>query len=178
MRKRWENHEYVVPVTADFEFLTDARQRFHGHRLDSLYHAWRCGELSEQELRVEFLRLWPERTIFFDTCLVRGHGRPYDLQAPKGQTTDKDNDHNPIHLSVNNSGKPKCGSVKVAHGATFRTRAKHSDGWSDPTGSLWLPKTIVGSLQPQQRKALFAKCFARVSRMAANLLSQEVFAFA
>jgi hypothetical protein len=37
-------------------------------------------------------------------------------------------------------------------------------GWSDPTfGSLWLPKAIVGSLQPRkQGEALLAKCFARV----------------
>src|SRR5437773_10758766 len=37
-------------------------------------------------------------------------------------------------------------------------------GWSDPVfGSLWLPKRLVGSLQPRkQGKALFAKCFARV----------------
>jgi hypothetical protein len=37
-------------------------------------------------------------------------------------------------------------------------------GWSDPTfGSLWLPKRIVGSLQPRkQGTALFPKCFARV----------------
>src|SRR5260370_37906123 len=37
-------------------------------------------------------------------------------------------------------------------------------GWSDPTfGSLWLPKRIVGSLQPRkQGNALFAKCFASV----------------
>ena len=37
-------------------------------------------------------------------------------------------------------------------------------GWSDPVfGSLWLPKRILGSLQPRkQGKALFAKCFARV----------------
>ncbi len=76
IRKKWENHEYVVPVTEDFEFLTGARQRFRGHWLDSLYHAWRCGELSELKLRVEFLRLWPERTVFFDTCLVRGHRCP------------------------------------------------------------------------------------------------------
>ena len=36
-------------------------------------------------------------------------------------------------------------------------------GWSDPVfGSLWLPKRIVGSLQPRiQGSALFAKCFAR-----------------
>jgi len=33
-------------------------------------------------------------------------------------------------------------------------------GWSDPTfGSLWLPKNIVGSLQPRKQKnPLFAKC--------------------
>src|SRR6266576_1914421 len=37
-------------------------------------------------------------------------------------------------------------------------------GWSDPTfGSLWLPKRIVGSLQPRkQGNPLFAKCFDRV----------------
>src|SRR6059058_5517430 len=37
-------------------------------------------------------------------------------------------------------------------------------GWSDPTfGSLWLPKRIVGSLQPgKQENPLFAKRFARV----------------
>jgi len=107
IRKKWENHEYVVPVTADFEFLTDARQRFHGHLLDSLYHAWRCGELSEQELRVEFLRLWPERTIFFDTCLVRGHGRPYDLRAREGERSVKDNEHHPVHRSVHPKGERK-----------------------------------------------------------------------
>jgi hypothetical protein len=70
IRKKWENHEYVVPVTTDFEFLTGARQRFHGPQMDRLYQAWRCGELSEHELRVEFLRLWPERPIFFDTCVI------------------------------------------------------------------------------------------------------------
>jgi hypothetical protein len=107
IRKKWKNHEYVVPVTADFEFLTDARQRFHGHRLDSLYHAWRCGEVSEQELRVEFLRLWPERTVSFDTCLVRGHGRPYDLRGKEGERSAKDNDHHPVHRSVHPSGERK-----------------------------------------------------------------------
>ena len=107
IRKKWENHEYVVPVTADFEFLTDARQRFHGHRLDSLYHAWGCGELSEQELRVEFLRLWPERTVFFDTFLVRGHGRPYDLRGKEGERYVKDLDHHPVHRSAHPSGERK-----------------------------------------------------------------------
>jgi hypothetical protein len=97
IRKKWENHEYVVPVTEDFEFLTDARQRFRGHRLDSLYHAWRCGEFSEQELRVEFLRLWPERTVSFDTYLVRTHRLPLDFERESGERCVKDNDHHPVH---------------------------------------------------------------------------------
>ena len=107
IRKKWENHEYVVPVTEDFEFLTDARQRFHGHQLDSLYHGWRCGELTEQELRVEFLRLWPERTIFFDTCVIRGYRRPYDLRRKEGERCVKDPDHHPVHGSVHPSGERK-----------------------------------------------------------------------
>jgi hypothetical protein len=107
IRKKWKNHEYVIPVTEDLEFLTDARQRFHGHRLDSLYHAWCCGGLSEQELRVEFLRLWPQRTVFFDTCLVRGHARPYDLRGKEGERYVKDPDHHRVHRSVHPSGERK-----------------------------------------------------------------------
>jgi hypothetical protein len=107
IRKKWENHEYIVPVTEDFEFLTDARQRFHGHRFDSLYHAWRCGEVNEQELRVEFLAQWPERTIFFDTCLVRGHRRPYDPRGKQGERSVKDANHHPVHGSVHPSGERK-----------------------------------------------------------------------
>jgi hypothetical protein len=107
IRKKWENHEYVVPVTEDFEFLTDARRRFRGHRLDSLYHAWRCGEFSEQELRVEFLRLWPERTVSFDTYLVRTHRLPLDFERESGERCVKDNDHHPVHRSVHPVGEWK-----------------------------------------------------------------------
>jgi hypothetical protein len=82
IRKKWDNHEYVVPVTEDFEFLTDARQRFQGPRFDSLYHAWRCSELSEQELRVELLRLWPGRTVLFETCLGE---RPWESVRSSGE---------------------------------------------------------------------------------------------
>jgi hypothetical protein len=107
IRKKWENHEYVVPVTADFEFLTDARQRFHGHRFEGLYNAWRSGELLERELRVEFSQLGPERTVFFETCLVRRHGRPYDLRGKEGERSVKDNDHHPVHRPVHPSGDRK-----------------------------------------------------------------------
>jgi hypothetical protein len=54
IRKKWENHEYVVPVTEDFEFLNEARRRFRGDRFESLYRAWFSGELKEQDLRLEF----------------------------------------------------------------------------------------------------------------------------
>jgi hypothetical protein len=37
IRKKWDNHEYVIPVTADLEFLNEARRRFHGERLETLY---------------------------------------------------------------------------------------------------------------------------------------------
>src|SRR5207237_6496185 len=30
IRKKWDNHEYVIPVTGDLEFLNEARRRFHG----------------------------------------------------------------------------------------------------------------------------------------------------
>ena len=28
IRRKWENHEYIIPVTEDLEFLKDARERF------------------------------------------------------------------------------------------------------------------------------------------------------
>jgi hypothetical protein len=79
IRKKWDNHEYVVPVTEDLEFLNIARQRFRGGSFDSLYHRWRSGEFGEQALRAECLRLRPERSVFFDSYLVRSHRRPVDL---------------------------------------------------------------------------------------------------
>jgi len=78
IRRRWEKHEYVVPVTADFEFLNDARRRFHGDRFEGLYQAWITGRTDERELRLEFSQLTPERTVFFDTYLVRNGRSPLD----------------------------------------------------------------------------------------------------
>ncbi len=107
IRKKWDNHEYLVPITEDFEFLTDARQLFHGYRFESLYHAWRSGELSEQELRIEFLQLMPGRSVFFNTYLVRSHRRPCDLQERGGERCVKDTDHHPVHRSVHPVGERK-----------------------------------------------------------------------
>lgn len=107
IRKKWENHEYVIPVTEDFVFLTDARQRFHGHRFDGLYHAWRSGEFSEQDLQREFLQLRPMRSVFFDTYVLRGHRSPFDLARKSGERCVKETDHHPVHSSVHPVGERK-----------------------------------------------------------------------
>src|SRR2546425_809592 len=104
IRKKWDNHEYVVPVTEDLELLNVARQRFHGNQFETLYHAWRSGELSKQELRVEFLRLRPARTVFFDKYLVRSHQSPFDFEGKSSGRCVKDTDHHPVHRSVHPVG--------------------------------------------------------------------------
>jgi hypothetical protein len=73
VRKRFENRQYIVPVTSDFEFLNDARRRFHGERFEGLYERWVSGVLSEGELRGEFSQMTPGRTVFFETVLVAQH---------------------------------------------------------------------------------------------------------
>jgi hypothetical protein len=84
IRRKWEKHEYVVPVTADFEFLNEARRRFHGERFESLYQGWIAGRIAERELRLEFSQLTPERTVFFDTYLVRNGRSPLDEKHRHG----------------------------------------------------------------------------------------------
>lgn len=83
VRRKWENHEYVVPVAADFEFLNEARRRFHGERFDRLYAAWIAGGISESQLRLEFSQLTPGRTVLFDTYLVRNGHSPIDERIRK-----------------------------------------------------------------------------------------------
>jgi hypothetical protein len=78
IRRKWEKHEYVVPVTTDFEFLNESRRRFHGQRCENLYQAWFAGRISEQELRLEFSPPTPQRTVLFDTYLVRNARSPLD----------------------------------------------------------------------------------------------------
>ena len=70
VRQRFEKRQYVVPVTEDFEFLNEAKCRFHGDRFERLYKAWISGTLSEPELRREFCQMEPHRTVFFETYLV------------------------------------------------------------------------------------------------------------
>ncbi len=78
VRRKWERHEYVVPITDDLEFLSDARRRFHGQRFEELYHSWETGGVDEQALRVEFAQLSPGRKVSFETYLVRNGRTPVD----------------------------------------------------------------------------------------------------
>jgi len=93
IRKRWDNHEYVIPVTVDLEFLNEARRRFHGDRFETLYRAWRFGELGDGDLRSEFFQLRPDRAVFFDTFLVNPHGSPLAAASANGDGCMKDTDH-------------------------------------------------------------------------------------
>src|SRR5277367_204462 len=93
IRKKWDNHEYVIPVTADLEFLNEARLRFHGERFEILYRTWRFGELGDRELRAEFSQLRPDRAVFFETFLVNPHGSPLAVASLNGDGCMKDTDH-------------------------------------------------------------------------------------
>ena len=73
VRQRFEKRQYVVPVTEDFEFLNEAKSRFHGDRFERLYNAWILGTLSEHDLRHEFCQSEPHRTVSFETYLVAQH---------------------------------------------------------------------------------------------------------
>jgi hypothetical protein len=84
IRRKWERHEYVVPVTADFEFLNEARRRFHGERFESLYRGWFAGRIAEPDLRLEVSQSTAERAIFFDTYLLRNGYSPLDEKRRHG----------------------------------------------------------------------------------------------
>jgi hypothetical protein len=72
IRKKWERHEYIIPVTEDLEFLRDAQERFRSSGIESLYQSWRRGAVGVRELRAKISQQRPERAIFFDTYLVMG----------------------------------------------------------------------------------------------------------
>ena len=107
IRKKWDNREYVVPVADDFEFLNEARRRFQGDRFETLYQAWRSGELDERNLRLEFSQLRPNRAVFFDTCLVNGHGSPLVVVTRNGDGCMKDTHHPARHGSRHPLGDAK-----------------------------------------------------------------------
>jgi len=108
IRKKWENHEYIIPVTGDLEFLRDRRERFHGSTLESLYQSWCKGGLAESELRGQISRQKPERAIFFETYLINGPCPSVQEFADEGDGCMKDTDHPSVHRLVHPAGEPKC----------------------------------------------------------------------
>ena len=93
IRRKWENHEYVVPVTADLVFLNEARRRFNGERFDGLYRAWSAGELNEDGVRTDLAPLTPDHMVFFGTYLVRNHRSPLAVVSRQGDGCMKDARH-------------------------------------------------------------------------------------
>jgi hypothetical protein len=108
IRKKWENHEYIILVTEDLEFLRDGRDRFRGNALDSLYQSWRMGGLNEYELRAEISLQKPERAIFFETYVMNGLGPSPSEFAEQGDRCMKDTDHPSLHRLVHPQGEPTC----------------------------------------------------------------------
>ena len=108
IRKKWENHEYIFPVTEDLEFLRDGRERFRGNAFESLYQSWRKGELAESELRVQISQQKPKRAIFFEAYLINGVGPSPSAFAEHGDSCMKDTDHPSVHHFVHPAGEPKC----------------------------------------------------------------------
>jgi hypothetical protein len=93
IRRKWENHEYIIPVTEDLEFLRDARQRFRNEKIERLFQSWRSGELRESELPVQISQRKAEPTIFFDTYLAPGGRSPSAGDAGHGDGCIKDTLH-------------------------------------------------------------------------------------
>ena len=65
------------------------------------------GEIRERDLRREFSQLTPDRTVFFDTYLVKGHWSPVSEDRNDGERCMKDTDHHPVHRSVHPDGERK-----------------------------------------------------------------------
>ena len=97
IRKKWDNREYIIPVTVDLEFLRDARERFQGEKIENLYKSWRSGQLGECELRAQISQQRPERAIFFDTYLVNARRPAFAGNAFQGDGCMNHTDHRVHH---------------------------------------------------------------------------------
>jgi hypothetical protein len=102
VRRKW-----VVPVADDFEFLNEARRRFHADRFEGLYRDWSTGTITEQELRLEFSELKPDRPVFFATFLVQGHSSPVPEIIRRSDGCVKDTRNPPRHRSRHPRGDAK-----------------------------------------------------------------------
>jgi len=100
IRRKWENHEHIIPVTEDLEFLSDARERFRAEKIDRLYELWCSGGLAEWKLRAQISQHRPERAVFFETYLIDGVGFSQAELFEQGDRCMKDTDHPSVHHFV------------------------------------------------------------------------------
>jgi hypothetical protein len=107
IRKKWDNHEYIIPVTTDLEFLRDAREHFQGEKIENLYRSWRSEGLNAPELRAQVSQQRPERAIFFDTYLVNTHRPLFASNARQGDGCMNPTDHPVRHGSRHSAGDAK-----------------------------------------------------------------------
>src|SRR5262249_29621665 len=155
IRRKWEDREYIVPVTSDLEFLSEAKRRFHGERFEGLYSAWHCGRLTEQVLRQEFCQRKPQHTVYLDTVYVSDHRSYLERHGNGGERPRKDAVHPYVHRSVHPAVN---GSVEEHWGCAPREeefgRGQNTGlGWNDPPFWAWRrPKRPVGSFQPSLGK--------------------------
>lgn len=152
IRRKWESHEYVVPVTQDFEFLNQARRRFHGDRFEALYQSWTAGAITEQQLRVEFSQSRSNRQIFFATFLVREHRSPVSEVIRDGDGYMKDTCNTSRNRSVTFQLTRSVAELRgCAWRGIFFGRGQNSRlSWSDPPS----PRKPGGRFSPGNRKTL------------------------
>jgi len=94
VRKKWDNHEYVIPVANDLEFLKDALERYRKEdSIERLYQSWCRGELAGSQLRAQISQRVPKQAIVFDTYLVPTDRRNSAGDAGWGDECMKDTDH-------------------------------------------------------------------------------------
>ena len=107
IRRKWDNHEYIIPVTEDLEFLSDARKRFRNENIERLYKSWCSGEVADSDLRAHISPRRPEQAIFFDTYLVARDHSASAGDAPYGDGCTKNTVHCIRHGSRHLNGDAK-----------------------------------------------------------------------
>ena len=108
IRQKWDDRQYVIPVTNDLEFLNAAKRRFQGEPFESLFSGWRSGRLSKESIRRQLSDRKPEQTVYFETVQVSDHRSYLERNEHMGERGMKDTVHPSVHRSVHPAGERKC----------------------------------------------------------------------
>jgi len=108
IRQKWDDRQYVIPITNDLEFLNAAKRRFHGERFESLFSAWRSGRLTKEDLRRKLSDHRPEQNIYFESVLVSDHRSYLERNECRSERGMKHTVHPSVHRSVHQLGERKC----------------------------------------------------------------------